>query len=318
LNSPLQFSSDELIEFVRPPQSPVAAPGRATAGPSTPRFSIVMPSYNHGALIESSLLSVINQRHGNVELIVMDAGSKDGTRSVLEKYADHIALWRSERDDGQSDALNKGFRHATGEIYGWLNSDDLYCPGAFEFAADIFRKRPEVQVVYGDWYTVGLDHRISAHYFGLPFSRRQLITEGVFCNAQAMFWRRELHQRFGEFDVRLHYTMDYDLILRLATLAGARGFYQTHRALGCFRVYAGQKTGDAAAVETVANEHRLIAQREQTAWKYRASGRAVRLWYRGKRVTDYLRRGGWAYVFWKLGLARNPVDEPDSLRLSGV
>src|SRR5262249_39027568 len=156
------------------------------------------------------------------------------TRSILEKYSSDIALWRSEPDDGQSDALNKGFRVASGEIFGWLNSDDLYCPGAFEFAARVFRSDPHVQVIYGDWYTLDLDHRIGARYFGLPYSRGQMITEGVFCNAQAMFWRSDLHRRFGEFDIRLHYTMDYDLILRFIELAGPDAFFRTPRPLGCF------------------------------------------------------------------------------------
>jgi glycosyltransferase involved in cell wall biosynthesis len=307
VTSPRLFTSNELIEFTarrRCARLPATDPQANAA----PRFSIVMPSYNHGSLIEKSLLSVINQQYPNLELIVMDGGSSDGTRAVLERYDADITLWRSEHDDGQSDALNKGFKHATGEIYGWLNSDDIYCPGAFEFAAGIFRSRPEVQVVYGDWYTLGLDNRISAHYFCLPYSRRQLITEGFFCNAQAMFWRRRLHKRFGEFDERLHYTMDYELILRLATLAGPSGFYRTRRPLGCFRVYPGQKTGAEAAVDRVASEHRLIAQKENTTWKYRPSGRAIRLLYRAKRVRDYVLLGGAPYVMWKLGLARNPVE----------
>jgi len=309
LGSGLFFTSSELSEFVNCRHAARGTEaGRVNATTVGPRFSIVMPSYNQGPLIERSLLSVINQDYPNVELIVMDGGSSDGTQAVLKKYAADIALWRSERDGGQSDALNKGFKHVTGQICGWLNSDDIYCPGAFEFVAGIFRNRPEVQVVYGDWYTLDLGDRISAHYFGLPYSRGQLITEGVFCNAQAMFWRRELHERFGEFDVRLHYTMDYDLILRLTRLTGRKGFYRTLRPLGCFRVYPGQKTGAASAVDTVASEHRLIAQRENTAWKYRVTGRAVRLYYRGKRVRDYFRRGGSAYVMWKLGVARNPVE----------
>jgi glycosyltransferase involved in cell wall biosynthesis len=265
-----------------------------------------MPSYNQGGLIEHSLLSVINQGVADVELIVMDGGSSDGTRDVLARHESDIALWRSERDAGQSDALNKGFRHASGEIFGWLNSDDVYCPGAFEFAASIFRTRPDVQVVYGDWYTVGLDHRVSSRCFGLPASRGQLITEGFFCNAQAMFWRRSLHERFGEFDVRLRYTMDYDLILRLMLLAGTAAFYRTYRPLGCFRVYPGQKTGSFD--EKVAAEHRLIAQKEGVAWKYRLRGRALRLLYRAKRAVDYFRRGGSPYVMWKVGLAPNPVE----------
>jgi glycosyltransferase involved in cell wall biosynthesis len=264
-----------------------------------------MPSYNHGRFIEHSLLSVINQGYPNTELVVMDGGSSDNTRQVLEQYRRDIALWRSEPDNGQSDALNKGFKAVSGEIFGWLNSDDVYCPGAFDFAVDVFRRYPEVQVVYGDWYTLGLDHQISTRCFSLPYSRGQTVTEGTFCNAQAMFWRSDLHRRFGEFDIRLHYTMDYDLILRFLDLAGPKAFYRTHRPLGCFRVYPGQKTDTVGG--PVAVEHRLIAEKLGTTWKYRVGGRAARLFYRAKRVRDYYARGGLDYVMWKLGLAHDPT-----------
>ena len=296
------FTSDELIDFTtrRLPQPPTGVSSRAL-----PRISIVMPSYNQGHLIEHSLLSVINQGYPNTELIVMDGRSTDSTPEVLHRYASDIALCRSEPDGGQSDALNKGFRAATGEIFGWLNSDDTYCPGAFEFAARIFQDRPNIQVVYGDYYTIGLDHHIDTRCFGLPYSRGQMITEGVFCNAQAMFWRRELHQRFGEFDLRLHYTMDYDLILRFTGLAGHDAFFRTRRPLGCFRVYPGQKTDTVGG--PVAVEHRLIAEKLGTTWKYGIGGRATRLFYRAKRVRDYYACGGRSYVMWKLGFAPNPA-----------
>ena len=301
------FTSDELIDFTTRRRSGVAAQTRAgdVSGAPAPRISIVMPSYNQGHLIEYSLLSVINQGYSNTELIVMDGGSKDATPEVLRKYGSDIAVCRSERDAGQSDALNKGFRVATGEIFGWLNSDDTYCPGAFEFAARVFHDHPNVQVVYGDWYTTRLDHRIDIRYFGLPYSRRQMITEGVFCNAQAMFWRRELHERFGEFDLRLHYTMDYDLILRFTGLAGPGAFFRTRRPLGCFRVYQGQKTETIGG--PVAVEHRLIAEKLGTTWRYGLGGRLARLFYRVKRVRDYYACGGKSYVMWKLGFAPNPA-----------
>jgi glycosyltransferase involved in cell wall biosynthesis len=308
LESRLSFTSAELIDFATQRSAGAAecAPAPCRRASAPPRISIVMPSFNHGHFIESSLLSVLNQGYPNLELIVMDGGSSDSTRQILTRYDREIAHWRSEPDGGQSDALNKGFREASGEIFGWLNSDDLYCPGAFEFAADVLHNHPEIQVVYGDWYTIGLDHRISTRFFGLPYSRSQTITEGVFCNAQAMFWRKDLHRRFGEFDPRLHYTMDYDLILRFTQLAGRAGFFRTHRPLGCFRVYPGQKTETVGG--PVAVEHWLIAEKLGTTWRYGMGGRAVRMFYRAKRVRDYFVRGGLEYVLWKLGMAPNPLE----------
>lgn len=262
------------------------------------RFSIVMPSYNQARFIERSLNSVLNQEYEGTELIVIDGGSNDGTCEILERYSQHIALWRSEPDKGQSDALNKGFACATAEIYGWLNSDDLYLPGAFHYAAHIFAAYPQVDVVYGDWFSIDAADAIVEHCLALAPSRGRLVTEGFFCNAQAMFWRRSLHQRIGEFDLQLHYTMDYDLMLRQISVAGRRAFFRTDRPLGCFRVYAGQKTGSANA--PVAAEHRRIADRAGVSWKYSPRGRALRLTYRLTRSAQYLALGHRSHLLQKL------------------
>jgi len=281
-------------------------PGARRTGPGL-RFSIVMPSFNQAHFIERSLNSVLNQEYEGTELIVMDGGSRDGTREILDRYSRHIASWRSEPDQGQSDALNKGFACATGEIYGWLNSDDLYLPGAFHHAAHIFAAHPQVDVVYGDWLSIDRTDGVTERWPALAPSRGRLVTEGVFCNAQAMFWRRSLHARVGAFDLQLHYTMDYDLILRLISIASRRAFFRTERPLGCFRVYPGQKTGSADA--TVAAEHRRIADRAGVSWKYAPRGRALRLAYRLTRGAEYLALRRSSYLLQKL---RGHVVPPSS------
>lgn len=257
-----------------------------------------MPSFNHARFIERSLNSVLNQEYEGTELIVMDGGSSDGTRDILEKYSRHMAVWRSERDGGQSDALNKGFAHATGEIYGWLNSDDLYLPGALHHAAHVFAAYPQIDVVYGDWLTVDEADRIIERFPALAASRGRLVTEGFFCNAQAMFWRRSLHERVGELDVRLHYTMDFDLMLRMISVAGPRAFFRTDRPLGCFRIYAGQKTGSAP--DRGAAEHQRVIDRAGLNWKYGVYGRVLRLVYRLTRAAQCVARLGPAYLLFKL------------------
>lgn len=271
-------------EFVRAPK-----PAARRVAPEL-EFSIVMPSFNQARFIERSLNSVINQECEGVELIVMDGGSLDGTREILERYSRHLAVWRSEPDEGQSDALNKGFACAGGEIYGWLNSDDLYLPGAFHHAGQIFAAYPQIDVVYGDWLAIDENEGIRERHPALAASRGRLVTEGFFCNAQAMFWRRSLHQRLGHFDTQLHYTMDYDLMLRMISVAGAAAFFRVDRPLGCFRVYLGQKTGspDPRAQARVYEEHRRIAERAGTGWKYAPRGRALRLAYRVTRGAEYL------------------------------
>jgi glycosyltransferase involved in cell wall biosynthesis len=278
------LTTQTIREFVR---APMPTPRRLA--PEL-RFSIVMPSFNQARFIERSLNSVINQECEGVELIVMDGGSKDGTREILQRYSRHIALWRSEPDEGQSAALNKGFACATGEIYGWLNSDDLYLPGALHHAAHIFAAHPQIDAVYGDWFEIDETEQIMERCPALAPSRGRLVTEGFFCNAQAMFWRRSLHRRLGDFDTQLHYTMDYDLMLRMISAAGPSAFFRADRPLGCFRVYPGQKTGspDPRAQARVHEEHRRIAERAGTRWKYALRGRALRLAYRLTRGAEYL------------------------------
>jgi hypothetical protein len=286
------FTSETIREFV---QAPMPATRRAASGL---RFSIVMPSFRHAPFIERSLNSVLNQEYEGIELIVMDGGSDDGTREILERYSPHIAVWRSERDGGQSDALNKGFACVTGDIVGWLNSDDLYLPGAMHHAAHIFAAYPQIDVVYGDWLTVDVTDRILDRWPALAPSRGRLVTEGFFCNAQAMFWRRSLHQRLGDFDRQLHYTMDYDLMLRMISTAGPGAFFRTDRPLGCFRANPGQKTGRVGS--PVPQEHRRIAAQNGTSWKYRLSGRALRAFYRVTRCAEILARGRVDYLLPRL------------------
>jgi hypothetical protein len=286
------FSTETVREFVR---APMPATRRMAPGP---RFSIIMPSFRHARFIERSLNSVLNQEYEGTELIVMDGGSNDGTREILERYSEHIAVWRSEPDQGQSDALNKGFARATGEIYGWLNSDDLYLPGAFHHAASVFAAYPRIDVVYGDWLIADLTDQIVDHFPALAPSRGRLVTEGFFCNAQSMFWRRSLHERLGEFDRELHYTMDYDLMLQMISVAGPAAFFRTDRPLGCFRVYPGQKTGSRNS--PVPQEHRRIAQQRGTSWKYRMGGQAMRTFYRLTRCAQLLARGRHDYLLRRL------------------
>ena len=107
------------------------------------KFSIVIPSYNQGEFLERTLLSVINQGV-ETEIIVIDGGSTDNSVEIIKKYEDKIAYWVSERDRGQSHALNKGFAKATGDIFGWQNSDDIYMPGAFKKVLEVFEKFPDI------------------------------------------------------------------------------------------------------------------------------------------------------------------------------
>src|SRR5512139_1414374 len=117
---------------------------------SLPLVSIITPSYNQARFLETTIRSVLDQDYPNLEYLIVDGGSTDGSREIIQRYSDRLAWWVSERDQGQTDAINKGFARARGEILAWLNSDDTYLPGAIQGAVDFLQDHPGVGMVYGD------------------------------------------------------------------------------------------------------------------------------------------------------------------------
>jgi glycosyltransferase involved in cell wall biosynthesis len=253
-----------------------------------PRFTIVMPAYNSADFIERSILSVLNQDWNNIELIVIDGGSSDGTVEIIQRYADRIAYWETAADQGQSDALNKGFAKASGEIYGWLNADDLYMPNALRRAAAALAT-PGKNMVYGDWLTIDSDDAVTFRHTALPPSLPRLIADGFQFNMQSLFWRPALHDKAGPFDIRLHRTMDYDFAAGLLAAASPSEIVVIENPLGCFRRHASQKTqGFDPKVEA---EQRLIAQTRGFSWKYTWRAKPVRLYSKLVKALVWARRG---------------------------
>jgi glycosyltransferase involved in cell wall biosynthesis len=181
---------------------------------SLPRISVVTPSYNQGQYLEETLKSVLSQDYPNLEYIVVDGGSLDGTLDVIRRYEERLAYWVSERDKGQSDAINKGLRRATGEIVTWLGSDDLFLPQALRRVAAHFEKTDAAlihgrTVLFGDRVREQVkgaeEHDLELRYLaGMPFPQ------------PSSFFRRRVLDEQGYLDESLHYGMDYDLLARIA------------------------------------------------------------------------------------------------------
>ena len=212
--------------------------------PSPPRFCIVTPSYNTGRYIGAAVRSVLDQDWPEVDYVVMDGGSTDGTVEVLESFGPRLK-WVSAKDDGQSDAINRGFaRVGSGdpdEILGWLNSDDTYAPGAFRAVADFFAAHPHVDLVYGDaTYTDPHGRHIARCVHVERYSKHRLFHYGDFIVQPAAFFRRRAFQAVGGIDASIHWAMDYDLWLRIA----ANGFRIAYlpNVLARFRWLAENKT----------------------------------------------------------------------------
>lgn len=258
------------------------------------KISIVMPSFNQAMYIERSLRSIIDQNYKKIQLIIVDGGSTDGTLDIIKKYRDKIDIFISEPDGGQSDALNKGFKVASGDIYGWLNTDDLYCPGAFSKAVSIFKAKKEISVVYGDWLTIDVEDQVITREYAFDFNLNHFKYEGFHLNSQAMFWRKSAHERFGKFDLGLYNTMDYQMILSFGISEGEAKFLRLDcEILAAFRRHPEQKT--KGMDDRVNSEHRLLASQYLYDDKYRIFGRMKRRYYRFRRFYWYIKRGGFIY-----------------------
>jgi len=180
-----------------------------------PRISVVTPSLNQGAFIEDAVLSVLRQEYPNFEHIIVDGSSTDGTVDFLRR-SPHLR-WTSERDKGQSNALNKGLRMATGHIVGWLNSDDRYRPGCFEKIVQAFRRFPDTDVIYGDYTYVNEHGCVFQNCREIEFSHFILRYNHVlYIPTTATFFRRRVVDEGNLIDERFDYAMDYEFFLRLA------------------------------------------------------------------------------------------------------
>jgi hypothetical protein len=177
------------------------------------KISIVVPSFNQARFLGATLDSVFSQSHGALELIVNDGGSKDGSVELLRNRPEQFR-WASQPDHGQADAIDKGLREASGEILAYLNSDDVYLPGALAMVDGYFRDHPECQILYGDAYHLHADGSIMEEYYTEPWDYPRLLEICYLCQP-AVFWRRSLIEQYGVFDDRLHYAMDYDYWLRV-------------------------------------------------------------------------------------------------------
>ena len=186
---------------------------------SLPLVSIVTPSYNQARFLESTIQSVLGQDYPNLEYLIADGGSTDGSADLIRRYAGRLAWWVSEKDKGQTDAINKGFAHARGEILAWLNSDDTYEPGAVRQAVEFLQAHPEVGMVYGDANFIDGDGQVIGRFPAAQTDYRRLRRGYVHIPQQASFWRAALWRQVGPLDPSFYFAMDYDLWTRLAARA---------------------------------------------------------------------------------------------------
>jgi glycosyltransferase involved in cell wall biosynthesis len=203
-----------------------------------PLVSIVTPSYNQGRFIRRTIDSVLNQSYPAIEYLVMDGESSDETLSVLQSYGDRVR-WISEKDEGQTDAINKGLRQLHGDILAYLNSDDVLTPGAIDRVVRFFNENPDIDLVYGNADYIDEEDQVIGPYKTASYSLERLLEDCMICQP-ATFWRRSVQERWGLFDDQLHFVMDYEYWIRLATHGAQLAFVEDK--LACSRLYPETKT----------------------------------------------------------------------------
>ncbi|MER2998310.1 glycosyltransferase family 2 protein [Pontibacter populi] len=210
------------------------------------KISILTPSFNSGAYLERAILSVLNQNYDNIEHVVVDGGSKDNTVEILRKYQ-HIK-WVSEKDEGQSDAMNKAFSMSTGDILVYLNADDYFEPGVFHTVVTYFKRNPECEILVGNLYhetestgekrLMKYAHeykKILLHFkYGFPF------------NPVAYFYKRNVQEKIGKFPVEEHYAMDYWFLLNAFKVSEV---FKIDKVFGTFCKTGDNKTSDSDSKE---------------------------------------------------------------------
>lgn len=206
-----------------------------------PLVSIVTPSYNQGRFLKRTIDSVLNQDYPHIEYLVIDGGSTDESVSILRQYGEQF-FWRSERDGGQSEAINIGLCEAHGDILAYLNSDDVLLPGAIATVVEHFRTHPKWDLVYGNAHLIDEADRVLGNYPTAPYAFDRLLQDCYICQPAA-FWRRGITDRIELFDESLHYAMDYDYWLRIDRAGGTLA--QVPEFLACSRSYAETKTQSA-------------------------------------------------------------------------
>jgi glycosyltransferase involved in cell wall biosynthesis len=221
-----------------------------------PRLSVIVPSYNQAEFLGRTLESIVSQGYPDLELIVMDGGSTDGSLEIIERYRDRIAHVSSGPDGGQSAAIAEGFARATGEFISWLNSDDTYEPGALLAIGTFLRDHPEVRFVYGDMNLIDAEDRLIAHKRSIRFNLGVMRYAFLTVPQMSAFWSRALYQEVGGVDGSLRFCMDYDLFLKLATRHAP---VRVNRTIGNFRIHGTSKTSTLEDVRQ--REDRLIHER---------------------------------------------------------
>jgi len=203
-----------------------------------PRICVVTPSYNQAEYLEKTILSVLNQNYPNLEYIIIDGGSTDGSVDIIKKYEKYLSYWVSEPDKGQAEAINKGFKASSAEVIAWQNSDDVYLPCALERVGKFFAECGNADVLFGNAYIIDAEDSILQEMRYHPFSVQHLIYYGWNLTNQAVFWKTNVFKKVG-YMLNYPVAFDWEWFIRLG-MSGFK-FHFVREFLGAYRIQQNSK-----------------------------------------------------------------------------
>ena len=245
------------------------------------KISLVTLSFNQRAYLREAMDSVISQAFPELEYIVVDPGSTDGSRELIQSYAPHITHTIFERDKGPGDGLNKGFTRATGDVYGFLNSDDLLLPGSLQRVADFFKRNPECAMALGNGYVIDGEGRRLRHVEARDFTVRRYFYGGSKFLQQSTFFRADAFLRSPKFNVENRTCWDGELFVTMAAQGARIGYIQAD--LASFRLHDASISGSGRTFEQyVVDSRRLFRRFEGRDWK--STDELLRFVYRAENL----------------------------------
>ncbi|MBW4669548.1 MAG: glycosyltransferase [Cyanomargarita calcarea GSE-NOS-MK-12-04C] len=284
---------------------------------SLPKISIVTPSFNQAEFLEATIKSVISQEYPNLEYIIIDGGSTDGSIDIIKKYESHLHFWCSELDNGQYDAINKGFTHATGEILAWINSDDMFYPWTFQTIASIFSTFPQIE-----WLTTQHPGAFDYHGFWKGFRTIPGYSQSAFLDAcylpwgrkafgwiqqESTFWRQSLWQKAGGIRTEYRLAGDFDLWSRFFCHAE---LYSTPSPLAGFRRQSGSRNSLNHRIYITEAEKSLNEMRELLNWSP-SNARKIASLFQFNRIPKIRSWTKSMYAYQSKQIVRKKVDSID-------
>lgn len=247
------------------------------------RITIVTLSFNQRAYLKQAMESVLSQDYDDLEYIVVDPGSTDGSRELIEGYGNRVARRIFENDRGAADGLNRGFEHATGDIYGFLNADDVLYPNALQTVADFFREHPECDVAMGNGYKIDARGAKVRHYRARGFTVRRYFYGGAQFLQQSTFFTAEAYRRSPKFNVENRTCWDGELFVNLANQGARIGYIEAN--LGGFRIHSESISGSGRMNEQyLADCRRIFRQVQGRTWG--AGDEMLRFLYRAEGIVQ--------------------------------